>query len=173
MVLEESKTSECGCGARIGVFGIGLKAYWPQFPGLKERLEGYQGVVEKRIRNFGCRVVSAGLIDTPEGGRRAGRLFAREDFDLLVCHAATYATSSQVLPVVRKSGLPVLVLNLQPVAALDYENTGTGEWLANPHFSSADEQSTRQARHYFVALARRARRTFKYTSARQAARASY
>jgi L-arabinose isomerase len=28
---------------RIGLFGIGLDAYWPQFPGLKPRLEGYLG----------------------------------------------------------------------------------------------------------------------------------
>ena len=28
--------------AKIGVFGIGLAAYWPQFEGLKEHLEGYQ-----------------------------------------------------------------------------------------------------------------------------------
>jgi L-arabinose isomerase len=27
--------------AKVGVFGIGLAAYWPQFGGLKERLEGY------------------------------------------------------------------------------------------------------------------------------------
>ena len=26
---------------RIGLFGIGLDTYWPQFAGLKERLEGY------------------------------------------------------------------------------------------------------------------------------------
>ena len=26
--------------ARIGLFGIGLEAYWPQFKGLKRRLEG-------------------------------------------------------------------------------------------------------------------------------------
>src|ERR1035437_3142581 len=28
-------------GCRAGVFGIGLAAYWPQFPGLRDRLEGY------------------------------------------------------------------------------------------------------------------------------------
>jgi len=27
--------------ARIGVFGIGLAAYWPQFPGMREGLDGY------------------------------------------------------------------------------------------------------------------------------------
>ncbi len=36
-----------------------------------------------------------------------------------------------MLPVVQRAKLPVLVLNLQPTAALDYANTDTGEWLAN------------------------------------------
>jgi L-arabinose isomerase len=30
---------------RIGLFGIGLDTYWPQFSGLKERLEGYLDTV--------------------------------------------------------------------------------------------------------------------------------
>jgi L-arabinose isomerase len=117
--------------ARIGVFGIGLAAYWPQFPGLKERLTGYQDEVEAQVRGFGAEVVSAGLVDTAEGAREAGIRFAREGVDLILCYVGTYATSSQVLPVVQRTRVPVVVLNLQPVAALDYENTGTGEWLAN------------------------------------------
>ena len=51
--------------------------------------------------------------------------------DLVFCYVGTYATSSQVLPVVQKSKAPVVVLNLQPRAALDYAHTDTGEWLAN------------------------------------------
>jgi L-arabinose isomerase len=27
---------------RLGLFGIGLDTYWPQFKGLKNRLMGYQ-----------------------------------------------------------------------------------------------------------------------------------
>ena len=117
--------------ASIGVFGIGLAAYWPQFEGLKQRLEGYQNHVERAITGFGCDIVSAGLVDTPLGARDAGDLFARENVDLIICYVATYATSSQVLPAVQRRRAPVLILNLQPVAALDYENTDTGEWLAN------------------------------------------
>ncbi|HEV2445329.1 MAG TPA: arabinose isomerase, partial [Candidatus Sulfopaludibacter sp.] len=79
--------------ARIGVFGIGLAAYWPQFAGLKERLEGYRRVVEERIRATGAEVVSAGLVDTAPAAREAGALLARADLDLVVCHAGTYATS--------------------------------------------------------------------------------
>jgi len=34
---------------KIGLFGIGLDAYWKQFEGLKERLEGYLSIVEKKL----------------------------------------------------------------------------------------------------------------------------
>jgi len=115
---------------RVGVFGIGLAAYWPQFPGLKERLQGYTGQVEQRVASW-ADVVSAGLVDDADGARAAGDLFAREQVDLIVLHTATYATSSQVLPAVQRARVPVVVLNLQPVAALDYAQTDTGEWLAN------------------------------------------
>jgi L-arabinose isomerase len=117
--------------ARIGVFGIGLAAYWPQFEGLKERLTGYQRYVEDRLREFGAEVVSAGLVDDAQGASQAGETFARERVDLIVCYVGTYATSSQVLPAVQSAGVPVLVLNLQPVPSLDYPETDTAEWLAN------------------------------------------
>ena len=120
-----------GVPSRVGVFGIGLAAYWPQFAGLKERLKGYQREVEGRLAGFGVEVVSAGLVDTTERAREAGALFAREDLDLIVCYVGTYATSTQVLPVAQAARARVLVLNLQPTAALDYERTDTGEWLAN------------------------------------------
>jgi L-arabinose isomerase len=116
---------------RVGVFGIGLAAYWPQFPGLKERLEGYQREVEGRLAAMGAEVISAGLVDSAPGAQEAGARFACGDVDLLVCYVGTYATSSQVLPAVQRSRVPVLVLNLQPSPALDYPNTDTGEWLAN------------------------------------------
>jgi L-arabinose isomerase len=116
---------------RVGVFGIGLAAYWPQFAGLRERLIGYQREVEERLRASGAVVISADLADTATAAREAGDLFARSNVDLVICYVGTYATSSQVLPAVQRPNVPVLVLNLQPAAALDYERTDTGEWLAN------------------------------------------
>jgi len=117
--------------AKVGIFGIGLAAYWPQFEGLKERLEGYQRDVETRLAEMGADVVSAGLVDTAPGASAAGDLFARENVDLIICYVGTYATSSQVLPAVQRRKAPVVVLNLQPSPALDYPNTDTGEWLAH------------------------------------------
>ncbi|MCA0453684.1 MAG: L-fucose/L-arabinose isomerase family protein [Chloroflexi bacterium] len=117
--------------AKIGVFGIGLAAYWPQFEGLKERLEGYQREVERKITAMGAEVVSAGLVDNAPGAQQAGDLFASHSVDLIICYVGTYSTSSQVLPAVQRRKAPVLILNLQPSPAMDYPNTDTAEWLAN------------------------------------------
>ena len=116
--------------AVIGVFGIGLAAYWPQFAGLRERLEGYQRKMEQRIAEWAT-VASGGLVDDAARAAQTGEAFRRSGVDLIFCYAGTYSTSSQVLPVVQRAKAPVVVLNLQPRAALDYSRTDTGEWLAN------------------------------------------
>jgi L-arabinose isomerase len=115
---------------KVGLFGIGLAAYWPQFKGLKQRLEGYQRSVRERLERV-CEVVDAGLVDTAPKALAAGELFASQSVKLVICYVGTYATSSQVLPAVRQAHAPVLILNLQPVSALDYARTDTHEWLAN------------------------------------------
>lgn len=115
---------------KVGLFGIGLAAYWAQFAGLKERLKGYLSVIHGRLARH-AEVVNAGLVDTAPEAAAAGERFARERVDLLICYTATYATSSQVLPAVQRVNAPVLVLNLQPASAIDYPKTDTGEWLAN------------------------------------------
>lgn len=121
-----------GSGApRVGLFGIGLEAYWPQFEGLRERLVGYQTILEERLSGLGAEVVSAGLVDTPERARIAGEHLASAGVDLVMLYTATYATSAQVLPVVQSANAPVVILNLQPTRSVDYESMTTAEWLAN------------------------------------------
>lgn len=81
----------------VGVFGIGLDAYWPQFAGLQERLKGYIGRVAKILGQPGVKVVNLGLIDTPEKAFAAGHEFRRADVDLIFVYVTTYALSSTVL----------------------------------------------------------------------------
>lgn len=131
----------------VGLYGIGLETYWPQFEGLRERLVGYQGVVADKLRSLGANVVDVGLIDNPEKTRAAADRFQREDVDLIFLYVSTYALSSTVLPVVQKLGKPVVVLNLQPTRAIDYATFNklgdrtkmTGEWLANCQACSVPE----------------------------------
>ncbi len=124
---------------RVGLFGIGLEAYWPQFHGLKERLEGYVQVVSKRLERPDVEIVNLGLIDSPERAMEAGHQFRKEDVDVIFLYVTTYALSSTVLPVVRRAKVPVIILNLQPTAAIDYaafnamgdRTKMTGDWLAH------------------------------------------
>ena len=123
---------------KIGLFGIGLDAYWPQFPGLEDRLKGYGQQVARKLAKAGAEVVNLGLIDTPEKAVVAGHQFRQADVDLIFLHVTTYALSSTVLPVVRRAKVPVIILNLSPSTAIDYDwfnglgdrTKMTGEWLA-------------------------------------------
>jgi len=132
---------------KIGLYGIGLDTYWSQFPGLRERLEGYLGYVAKRLQTNGTKVVNAGLIDNPEKARKAGEFFHSENVDAVFLYVSTYALSHTVLPVAQKANVPIIVLNLQPVAAIDYKKFNalgdrgkmTGEWLAHCQACSVPE----------------------------------
>jgi L-arabinose isomerase len=124
---------------RIGLFGIGLAAYWPQFKGLKPRLQGYLREVHRRLERPGVEVVNLGLVDTPPKALDAGHAFRAADVDLIFLHVTTYALSSTVLPVVQRAKVPVIILNLSPQPAIDYaafnalgdRTAMTGEWLAH------------------------------------------
>jgi L-arabinose isomerase len=123
---------------RVGLCGIGLDAYWSQFAGLEERLKGYVAKVAARLARPGVEVVNLGLVDTPMRSSEAGHQCRREDIDVLFLYVTTYALSNTVLPLVQRAGVPVVVLNLQPEAAIDYKSFNkledrtrmTGEWLA-------------------------------------------
>jgi L-arabinose isomerase len=123
---------------RVGLCGIGLDAYWSQFAGLEKRLKGYVAQVASRLARPGVEVVNLGLIDTPQRSREAGHQCRREDIDVLFLYVTTYALSNTVLPLAQRAGAPVVVLNIQPEAAIDYEafnklndrTAMTGEWLA-------------------------------------------
>jgi L-arabinose isomerase len=129
------------------LFSIGLDAYWPQFPGLEERLRGYSRRVAQRLAALGAEVTDAGLVDTPEKAVQAGHRLRQADVDLIFLYITTYALSSTVLPVVRRARTPVIVLNLAPAAAIDYaafnrladRASMTGEWLAYCQACSAPE----------------------------------
>lgn len=123
---------------KIGLFSIGLDTYWPQFPGLRERLVAYTEQVAQKLKSSRVQVKNLGLIDTPEKSFAAGHEFRKADVDLIFLYATTYALSSTVLPAVRRAKVPVVILNLAPSAAIDYARFNmlgnrtkmTGEWLA-------------------------------------------
>ena len=123
---------------RVGLAGVGLDTYWPQFKGLEDRLRGYLGIVQEKVERGGRSVIDLGLIDSPPKALTAGHLCRQQDIDILLVYITTYALSSTILPVIRLAKVPVVLLNLQPEAAIDYVRFNkmtnrtdmTGEWLA-------------------------------------------
>ena len=131
----------------IGLFGVGLDTYWPQFKGLKPRLESYLTSVKSIIDIDNVNVVDAGLVDTVSKASSVNSQFKIGEVDAVFVYITTYALSSTVLPVVRDLGVPVIVLNIQPTSKPDYaliesmpdRGDRTGEWLAGCQACSAPE----------------------------------
>src|ERR1700749_5125916 len=123
---------------KIGLFGIGLEAYWEQFAGLKNKLEGYLATVDQKLSTIHPEIINLGLINTTDKAFEAGDKFKKESVDLIFLYVTTYALSSTVLPVVQRAKVPVILLNLAPETAIDYaafnqiddRTKMTGEWLA-------------------------------------------
>lgn len=124
---------------RVGLLGLGLEAYWSQFPGLRDRLVGYLNEVERKTSAPSRTIVNLGLLDSLDRSVEVAHTCRTEDVDILLVYVTTYALSSVLLPVLRRNKVPVILLNLQPAAAIDYAAFNklpdrvamTGEWLAH------------------------------------------
>lgn len=132
---------------KVGLFSIGLETYWDQFPGLRDRLNRNNEFVCRKLEELRADVLNVGMVDSPEKALAAGHAFRQADVDLLILHVSTYALSSTVLPVLRRLKTPVILLNLSPEAAIDYDRFNcmgdrvamTGEWLAHCQSCSIPE----------------------------------
>ncbi|HEY3341982.1 MAG TPA: L-fucose/L-arabinose isomerase family protein [Anaerolineae bacterium] len=112
---------------RIGYFGSGLAAYWPQFPKLKP---GVLETMERhavRLEALGCEVIRGGLVDCAERSNEVGDQFARAGVDLIIGEIMTYTASHVLVPIAQRNIAPYLTLALQMVRTVPYEQIGTEE----------------------------------------------
>lgn len=133
---------------KLGLLGVGLNTYWGQFDGLLNRLIGYQNIIKGKMLAYdNIDVVDAGMVDDVEKANSAASLMKREEVELLFIFISTYALSSTILPIVNKQNIPVILLNMQPLPAIEYDKLNrlndrgamTGEWLANCQACSVPE----------------------------------
>ncbi len=110
---------------KIGYFGSGLAAYWPQFPNLQPAVLATMERHAARLEAMGCEVVRGGLVDRAELSGPAGDLFAREQVDLIIGEIMTYTASHVLVPVAQRNIAPYLTLALQMVPTVNYEHIGT------------------------------------------------
>lgn len=122
---------------QVGLVGVGLNTYWGQFEGLHERLCDYQHRIAKRVTRPDVEIVNAGIVDSPEKARLTASELQCAGISALWVYISTYALSSTILPIVQQLKVPVILLNIQPSAHIDYRYVNslndrgkmTGEWL--------------------------------------------
>jgi L-arabinose isomerase len=132
---------------KVGLFGIGLDTYWPQFDGLLGHLKNYQEQIKNHIGSFNVEVIDAGMVDNPIKAGHAAEMLKKSDVEIVFLYVSTYALSSTVLPVALKVKVPIVILNLQPVPQLDYKSFNalgdrgkmTGVWLEHCQACSVPE----------------------------------
>lgn len=122
--------------AKVGVFGIALGAYLPQFPNLVPEFEGQFADFKKTLPDT-VEIIDGGIITTKEQSMEAGNKFRAADVDLVFVQMLTYATSYNVLPAVRDLDVPVVLVNLQKLKALDYDHTDIASWLGEGYACGA------------------------------------
>jgi len=125
--------------ARIGVFGVGFHVYWPQFDGLLDELTGKLDTFTDRVKTHGVEVVDFGIVDDAESAYALLPKLKAADLDLVFCDMLTYATSATFGAIVRGLDVPIVLVALQPLAALDYGRASTYMQLCNDDFCSVPE----------------------------------
>ena len=125
--------------ARIGIFGVGYHVYWNQFPGLLDELMAKLTVLEQRVTATGVTVCNFGMVDKAQDAYALLPKLKAADLDLVFCDMLTYATSASFGAIVRALDIPIVLVALQPLSAMDYPRATTHMQLANDDFCSVPE----------------------------------
>ncbi len=125
--------------AKIGVFGVGHYTYWHQFPGLLDELKGKQKKFVDKVERNGVEVLDFGIVDDASGAAELLPKLKAADLDLVFVDMVTYATSSTIGAIFRGLDVPIVLVALQPMAAMDYANGTTYMQLCNDDFCSVPE----------------------------------
>ena len=125
--------------ANVGVFGVGHYAYWPQFEGLLEEMHRKLAVFSNKVRANGVNVVDFGMVDDARSAYRLRDRMKAASLDLIFCDMVTYATSATFGTIIRDLDVPIVLVALQPMKAMDYTRASTYMQLCNDDFCSVPE----------------------------------
>jgi len=125
--------------SNIGVFGVGHHAYWPQFEGLLDEMKRKLEVFVSKVRACGANVTEFGMVDDARSAYALRVQLKAAALDLIFCDMVTYATSATFGILIRDLDVPVILVALQPMKALDYSRASTYMQLLNDDFCAVPE----------------------------------
>ncbi len=125
--------------ARVGIVGVGHTTYWPQFEGLRDSLLKKLSLFEHKIAAHSVTPHNFGLVDDSQSAYRALEQIKASPIDLLFVDMLTYATSATFAPLIRDLSVPIVLVALQPLRAMDYANGEIFVQLENDDICSLPE----------------------------------
>lgn len=125
--------------AKIGIFAVAHATYWDQFEGLENNIMGFHSELCELVKENEVEIVDFGMIDSSEKAYDAVPKILAANVDVLFCNMVTYATSSVFAPIIKEVNKPMVLVALQPRAALDYSQANTFMQLENDNICSVPE----------------------------------
>lgn len=125
--------------AKVGVFGVGHHSYWPQFDGLLDEMHRKLAVFVGKVRSHGVDVVDFGMVDDAKSAYALRARLKAASLDVIFCDMVTYATSATFGVIIRDLDIPIVLVALQPMKAMDYSRASTYMQLCNDDFCSIPE----------------------------------
>jgi len=125
--------------ANIGIFGVGFHKYWPQFEGLLEELTRKLDIFVERVRSRQVEVTDFGIVDDAASAYALLPKLKAANLDLVFCDMLTYATSATFGAIIRSLDVPLVLVALQPLKAMDYSKASTYMQLCNDDFCAVPE----------------------------------
>jgi L-arabinose isomerase len=125
--------------ANIGVFGVGYWKYWDQFEGLLDELKVKQQKFVEKLKANDVHVTDFGMVDDAQTAYALVPRMKAANLDLIFCDMVTYATSSTFGTIIRNLDVPLVMVALQTLKALDYTRASTHMQLANDDVCSVPE----------------------------------
>jgi len=125
--------------ARIGIFAVAHDTYWHQFEGLLDNIMGYHDDFKKMVNENEVEVIDFGMIDSSIKAYDVLPKMQAANLDVIFCNMVTYATSSIFAPIIRSLNVPMVLIALQPLAAMNYDKACTFMQLENDNICSVPE----------------------------------
>jgi len=125
--------------AHVGIFGVGHHTYWKQFEGLLDEMHRKQAKLVEKVKAHGVEVTDFGLVDEARSTYALLPKLKTASLDLIFCDMVTYATSSTFGILIRELDVPIVLVALQPLKALDYSKASTYMQLCNDDICSLPE----------------------------------
>jgi L-arabinose isomerase len=125
--------------AHVGIFGVGFHKYWPQFEGLLDEMRRKLDIFVGKVQAHGVQVTNFGMVDDATSAYALLPRLKAADLDLVFCDMLTYATSASCAAILRGLDVPLVLVALQPLKALDYSRASTYMQLCNDDFCAVPE----------------------------------